>query len=53
MTNEQYYDLIRPYEDAMNLMKTRLEILNHNIYDRKPVLRNLRLRERIFQENAH
>lgn len=34
MTNEQYYDLIRPYEDAMNLMKTRLEILNHNIYDR-------------------
>ena len=34
MTNELYYDLIRPYEDAMNLMKTRLEILNHNIYDR-------------------
>ena len=34
MTNEQNYDLIRPYEDAMNLMKTRLEILNHNIYDR-------------------
>ena len=34
MTNEQYYDLIRPYEDAMNLMKTRLEILNHNIYAR-------------------
>lgn len=34
MTNEQYYDLIRPYSDALNLMKTRLEILNHNIYDR-------------------
>lgn len=34
MTNEQYYELIRPYEDAMQLMLTRLEVLNHNIYDR-------------------
>lgn len=34
MTNEQYYELIRPYEDAMQLMLTKLEILNHNIYDR-------------------
>lgn len=34
MTNEQYYELIRPYADAMQLMLTKLEILNHNIYDR-------------------
>lgn len=34
MTNEQYYELIRPYEDATQLMLTKLEILNHNIYDR-------------------
>lgn len=34
MTNEQYYELIRPYEDAVQLMLTKLEILNHNIYDR-------------------
>lgn len=34
MTNEQYYELIRPYEDAMQLMLAKLEILNHNIYDR-------------------
>ncbi len=33
MTNEQYYELIKPYEDATQLILTRLEILNHSIYD--------------------
>ncbi len=40
MTNEQYYELIKPYEDAMQVMLTRLNILNHSIYARdasKPV----------------
>lgn len=40
MTNEQYYELIKPYEDAMQVMLTRLNILNHSIYTRdasKPV----------------
>ena len=27
MTNEQYYDLIKPYEDARRVMNTRLEVL--------------------------
>ncbi|MBQ7360044.1 MAG: (p)ppGpp synthetase [Lachnospiraceae bacterium] len=35
MTNEQYYELIRPYEDAMKVLYTRLEILNHSIYSRE------------------
>lgn len=34
MTNEQYYELIKPYEDAMQIMLTKLEILNHSIYGR-------------------
>lgn len=34
MTNEQYYELIKPYEDALQLLLTRLEILNHSIYGR-------------------
>ena len=34
MTNEQYYELIRPYEDATQLLLGRLEVLNHSIYDR-------------------
>lgn len=32
MTNEQYYELIRPYEDVSRIMLTKLEILNHSIY---------------------
>lgn len=40
MTNEQYYELIRPYEDVSQIVLTRLEILNHSIYDKassKPI----------------
>lgn len=32
MTNEQYYDLIKPYEDARRVFNTRLEVLNHSLY---------------------
>ncbi len=32
MTNEQYHELIRPYEDVSRVMLTKLEILNHSIY---------------------
>jgi len=32
MTNEQYYELIKPYEDVSRVMLTKLEILNHSIY---------------------
>ncbi len=35
MTNEQYYDLIKPYEDACRALITRLEILNHTLYGDK------------------
>lgn len=32
MTEKDYYNLIQPYEDAMKLLLTRLEVLNHSIY---------------------
>ncbi len=32
MTNKQYYDLIKPYKDAVRVLDTRLEILNHRLY---------------------
>lgn len=32
MTNEQYYEMIRPYQDAMNLMLTRLDVFDHTMY---------------------
>lgn len=34
MTNEQYYTVIQPYTDAMNLILTRLDILNHQAGNR-------------------
>lgn len=40
MTNEQYYELIKPYEDVSRIMMTRLEVLNHSIYSKdigKPI----------------
>ena len=40
MTNEQYYELIKPYEDVSRIMRTKLEILNHSIYSKdsdKPI----------------
>ena len=35
MTNEQYYDLIVPYQDALNLLKARLDVLKHSMYGNK------------------
>lgn len=35
MTNEQYYTLIGPYTDAMNLILARLDILNHKAGDKE------------------
>ena len=35
MTDKEYYELIQPYEDAMKLLLTRLEVLNHSIYKTK------------------
>ena len=37
MTNEQYYDLIKPYEDARRVLNTRMEVLNHSLYRDKSV----------------
>lgn len=37
MTNEQYYALIKPYEDARRVLSTRLEILSHSLYRDKAV----------------
>lgn len=35
MTNEQYYELITPYEDVSKILLTKLEILNHSIYSKE------------------
>ena len=35
MTLEEYYELIKPYTDAMNLILTRLEIMDHDTYEKE------------------
>lgn len=32
MTNEEYYTFIQPYEDAKEVLLTRLHVLKHNLY---------------------
>lgn len=33
MTNEQYYSFIQSYQDALQILLTRLDILNHTLYE--------------------
>lgn len=35
MTNEQYYSFIGSYKDAQNILLTRLEAMNHSLYDKE------------------
>lgn len=37
MTNQQYYSLIKPYEDAGRVLDARLETLNHSLYGTESV----------------
>ena len=34
MTNQQYYAFIQPYQDAKQILLTRLDVLNHTLYER-------------------
>ncbi len=33
MTDEQYYEFVQSYEDAKQMLLTRLDVLNHNLYE--------------------
>ena len=52
MTDEQYYTLIHPYTDAMNLVLTRLKILNHNTYENKDLQPIHSITSRIKEKKA-
>jgi len=32
MTDEEYYSFVQPYEDARQMLVTRLDVLNHTLY---------------------
>ncbi len=52
MTSEQYYELIRPYEDVSRVMLTKLEILNHSIYSRDTAKPIHHMQSRIKQKKS-
>lgn len=35
MKDREYYELISPYEDAMNMLQTRIQVLGHSLYAKK------------------
>ena len=40
MTDEEYYEFIQPYEDAKQMLLTRLDVLNHNLYGDEMCIRD-------------
>lgn len=48
MTDEEYYEFIQPYEDAKQMLLTRLDVLNHNLYGEASArpIHNIQCRDR-------
>ena len=47
MTNEQYYDCIQPYQNACQIMRAKLEVLNGSLYQKSSVSPIHNIQERI------
>lgn len=52
MTNEQYYDFIQPYQNAGQMMYTRLEVLNKSLYSKNAASPIHNLQERIKSKKS-
>ena len=52
MTDEQYYTLIHPYEDAMEMILTRLAVLNHTTYENEDLQPIHSITSRIKEKNS-
>lgn len=48
MTNEQYYDCIQPYQNACQIMRAKLEVLNGSLYQKSSVSPIHNIQERII-----
>ena len=47
MTNEQYYDCIQPYQNACQIMRAKLEVLNGSLYQKSSISPIHNIQERI------
>lgn len=52
MTNEEYTTLVRPYGDAMAILMTKLDILNHTLYGEVPAQPISNIQSRIKSKNS-
>ena len=52
MTNEQYYDCIQPYQNACQIMRAKLEVLNGSLYRKSSVSPIHNIQERIKSKKS-
>ena len=52
MNDEEYYNFVRPYADAMQMLLTRLDVLNHNLYGKSDSRPIHYIQNRIKKENV-
>ena len=52
MTNEQYYDCIQPYQNACQIMRAKLEVLNGSLYQKSSVSPVHNIQERIKSKKS-
>ena len=52
MTNEQYYDCIQPYQNACQIMRAKLEVLNGSLYQKSSISPIHNIQERIKAKKA-
>ena len=53
MTNEQYYDCIQPYQNACQIMRAKLEVLNGSLYQKSSVSPIHNIQERIKAKTVY
>ncbi|MDO4556462.1 MAG: (p)ppGpp synthetase [Lachnospiraceae bacterium] len=52
MTNEQYHKLVQPYDDARQILLTRLDILNHTLYGEASAMPIHNIQDRIKKKES-
>ncbi len=52
MTNEQYYSLLEPYQNACQMLLTRLEVLNHTLYQKNATCPIHTMQHRLKQKKS-
>lgn len=52
MTNEQYHFFLEPYQNASQMMLTRLEVLNHNLYAKDTTCPIHTMQHRMKEKNS-